>query len=151
MLQNYPLAEDPDRSRGGSVTSRWAMADMRDAVASSLADRGSPEACQELNRLIGSFPEISWLKRVLARGQDQMRRNTWLPISPEELFKLASSKKNRLVQNADQLMDAVIDALADVQAKLHAETPAAPFLWNNDRPKEEEAMSDLIKIELEAL
>lgn len=151
MLQHYPIADDPDRSRGGSVTPRWAIADMRDAVVSSLADRGTPEACDELNRLIRKFPQIPWLKRVLARGKDQMRRNTWSPISPEQLFKLASNKKNRLVQNADQLMDAVIDALAEAQAKLHAETPAAPFLWNNDRPKEEEATSDWVKIELETL
>lgn len=151
MLKQYPLAEDPDRSRGGSVTPRWAMADLRDALVSSLADRGTPEACEELNRLTGKFPQIPWLKRVLARGKDQMRRNTWSPISPEELFKLASSKKNRLVQNTDQLMDALIEALGEAQAKLHAETPAAPFLWNNDRPKEEEAISDWIKIELETL
>ena len=151
LFQQYPIAEDPDRSRGGSVTPRWAMADMRDSVVSSLADRGTPEACEELNRLIGKFPQIPWLKRVLARGKDQMRRNTWAPISPEELFKLASNKRNRLVQNADQLMEAVVGALAEAQAKLHAETPAAPFLWNNDRPKEEEAISDWIKIELETV
>jgi hypothetical protein len=151
MLQHYPLAEDPDRSRGGSVTPRWAMADMRDSVASSLADRGTPDACEELNRLISKFPQIPWLKRVLARGNDQMRRNTWVPVSPEELFQLASNRKNRLVQNADQLMDAVVDALAGIQGKLHAETPSAPFLWNNDRPKEEEAISDWVKIELETL
>jgi hypothetical protein len=151
MLQHYPLAEDPDRSRGGSVTARWAMADMRDAVVWSLADRGSREACEEVDRLIGKFPQILWLKRVLARGKDQMRRNTWSPISPEQLFQLASNSKNRVVQNADQLMEAVVEALAEIQAKLHAETPAAPFLWNNDRPKEEEAISDWVKIELEAL
>ena len=151
MLQRYPLAEDPDRSRGGSVTPRWAMADMRDSVASSLADRGTPEACEELNRLISKFPQIPWLKRVLARGKDQMRRNTWIPVSPQDLFRLASNRKNRLVQNADQLMDAVVDTLGEIQVKLHAETPSAPFLWNNDRPKEEEAMSDWVKIELEAI
>jgi hypothetical protein len=151
MLTYYPLAEDPDRSRGGSVTSRWAMADLRDSLISSLADRGTTEACEELSRLIGKFPQIAWLKRVLARGKDQMRRNTWSPLSPSELFQLASSKKYRLVQNTDQLLSVVVEALSEIQAKLHAETPAAQFLWNNDRPKEEEAISDWVKIDLETL
>src|SRR5438552_17804247 len=50
-----------------------------------------------------------------------------------------------------QLMDVVCDALGELEAKLHGETRAAQFLWNLDRPKEEEAISDWVKIELEAL
>jgi hypothetical protein len=55
------------------------------------------------------------------------------------------------VQNSDQLLEIVCDAVDDLQRKLHAETPAAQFLWNVDRPKEEEAISDWVKIELEGL
>jgi hypothetical protein len=151
MLKAYPVAEDPDRSRGGTVTSRWAMAEFRDGLVSSLADRGNREACQELERLNAAFPQFNWFDRVLARAKEQTRRNTWEPVSPTQLFQLASNPKNRLVQNADQLMHVVCDALEAIQAKLHAETPAAQFLWNLDRPKEEEAISDWVKIELEAL
>src|SRR5262249_50704891 len=97
MLSQYPVAEDPDRSRGGSVTPRWAMADLRDALVSSLADRGSPEACQELSRLKTSFPQFEWFGRVLTRAKDQTRRNTWEPLSPTQLFQLASNPQNRLV------------------------------------------------------
>jgi hypothetical protein len=151
MLTQYPVAEDPDQSRGGSITTRWAVADFRDALVSNLADRGTVEACQELEKLKIRFPEFGWFDRVLARAKEQTRRNSWQPVSPTQLFQLASNPKNRVVQNADQLLDVVCDALNDVQRKLHAETPAAQFLWNVDRPKEEEAISDWVKIELEGL
>jgi hypothetical protein len=38
-----------------------------------------------------------------------------------------------------------------LQQKLHGETPAAPFLWNKDRPKDEELFSNWVKIELQNL
>jgi hypothetical protein len=151
MLNMYPVAEDPDRSRGGTVTTRWAIAELRDALVSSLADRGSKEACQELQRLKTEFPQFDWFDRVLARAKEETRRNTWQAISPTQLFQLTSKPTNRLVQNPDQLLDAVCDGLNEIQRKLHGETPAAQFLWNVDRPKEEEAISDWIKIELEGL
>ena len=43
------------------------------------------------------------------------------------------------------------ESLVTLQQKLHAETPAAPFLWNKDRPKDEEEFSNWVKIELQDL
>jgi hypothetical protein len=45
----------------------------------------------------------------------------------------------------------VCESFATLQQKLHAETPAAPFLWNKDRPKDEEEFSNWVKIELQDL
>lgn len=151
ILQQYPVAEDPDRSRGGTVTPRWAMANLRDDVLWSLAERGTAEACDEIRRLQIEYPQFEWFPRLLARGIDQTRRNTWQPVTPSQLFQLASDREKRLVQNGDQLLEVVCDALNAIQDKLHAETPAAPFLWDGDRPKEEEAVSDWVKIELDSL
>ena len=71
--------------------------------------------------------------------------------NPRDLFRLSENQGNRLVQSADQLLDVVYDSLSALQQKLHAETPAAPFLWNKDRPKDEEEFSNWVKIELQDL
>jgi hypothetical protein len=127
------------------------MANLRDDILWSLAGRGTAEACGEIRRLQVAYPQFEWFPRLLARGIDQTRRNTWQPVTPIQLFHLASDQQKRLVQNGDQLLDVVCEALSAIQDKLHAETPAAPFLWDGDRPKEEEAVSDWVKIELDNL
>ena len=150
-LVQYPTEEDPDRSQGGTVTARWAIAELRDGLVSSLADRGTAEACEELEHLRAKYPMLTWLRWVIARAREQTRRNTWTPVTPAELFALASQRGSRIVQSADQLIEVICDALSELQSKLHAETPAAQFLWNDDCPKEEEAISDWVKIELDSL
>jgi hypothetical protein len=154
MLLQYPMAEDPPERRcglGGTVTTRWAVADLRDGLVSYLAEIGTPGSCEELLRLINKYPQLPWLHGFLARAKEQTRRNTWLPPTPRDLFRLSENQRNRLVQNADQLLDIVCESFATLQQKLHAETPAAPFLWNKDRPKDEEEFSNWVKIELQDL
>jgi hypothetical protein len=152
MLIKYPMEEDPPERRlglGGSVTNRWAVADVRDGLISHLSEMGTPSSCTELERLIASNPQLPWLRGFLAQAKEQTRRNTWNPPVPRELFVLAASGGNRLVQDADRLLDVVIDAIKALQRKLHAETPAAEFLWNRDRPKDENALSNWVKVEIE--
>ena len=86
---------------------------------------------------------------ILSRAKEQSRRNMWQPPTPEEVFRLAQNQQNRLVEGADQLLEIVGDALRQLQQKLHAETPAAQFLWDKDRPKDEDGFSNWVKIELQ--
>jgi len=150
MLLQYPFSGDPpERRAGGMVTTRWAMADIRDSLIAHLADLGTAHSCKDLLRLTKSYPKFSFLSQYLSRSRDQMRRNTWCPPKPQELFQLSENTRGRFVQSADQLLDVVCDSLTELQDNLHGETPAAPFLWDNDRPKVEEQLSDWVKIELE--
>jgi hypothetical protein len=55
----------------------------------------------------------------------------------------------RLVESGDQLLDVVLESLRRLQVKLQGETPAAPFLWDGPRPKEENQFSDFVKLHLE--
>lgn len=57
------------------------------------------------------------------------RRNTWIPPTPEELLKLASNKRFRLIRSSDDLLLAVEESLNDLQRKLYGETPAVRDLW----------------------
>lgn len=151
MLCQYPMEDDPDRSRGGTVTTRWAMANLRDGILSRLAKSGTIEACDELLRLVDAHPNVKGLPYILGHARDEMRRNTWTPPNPEVFFKMTENARSRLVQNSDQLLEVVCEILNDLQEKLHGETPAAPFLWDGNKPKEEEKLSDWIKIELESI
>jgi hypothetical protein len=152
MLLQYPMAEDPPERRaglGGTVTERWALADLRDGLLALLAGMGTPGSCGELLRLIRKHPQLPWLRGFLAGAKEQTRRNTWQPPTLRDLFALSENHRNRLIQSADQLLDVVYESLSALQQKLHAETPAASFLWNRDCPKDEEEFSNWVKIELQ--
>jgi hypothetical protein len=149
MLEQYPVADDPDRSRGGEVTTRHAVADFRDSLISYLADLGTEAGCDELRRLIANYPQFAWFRRVLLKGQDQLRRLTWQPTTPALLFQLAASNQARLVQSGGQLLAVITESLGRLEARLQGETPLATFLWNGSRPKREEDVSEWVKVHLE--
>jgi len=71
MLAKYPIVEDPNRSHGGFVTTRWAVANFRDSIISYLADIGTTAGCVELQRLIVKYPQLTWLRRLLLRGRNK--------------------------------------------------------------------------------
>jgi hypothetical protein len=43
----------------------------------------------------------------------------------------------------------LIDAMGEIQRKLTGEIPSAPDIWDNDRPKKEEEISDWLKRQLD--
>lgn len=153
VCKEYPPQDDPPerrRGRGGTVTTRWAIAEIRDGLLFHLAEIGSLASWRELLRLAKKYPGAPLLDLALGRGKEQTLRNTWEAPLPQEIFLLAENQLTRLIGNADQLLQVVCDSLYALQDKLHGATPAARFLWDADRPKEEEALSDWIKIELES-
>jgi hypothetical protein len=82
------------------------------------------------------------------------RRKTWTPPRIQDLIALAQEQERRFVQNGEQLLQVVVESLQRFDAKLQGETPRAPFLWNKEkdgahRPKDENELSDYVKIHLE--
>lgn len=117
----------------------------------SMAD--SREACTALERLNRELPGQDLLHVVLIRAQERFRSQTWRPPGPAELLALVGSPQARFVENAEQLLDVVLESLRRLQAELHGETPPLQFLWNEWkegeelrlRPKQENDLSDWIK------
>src|SRR5258708_37673741 len=72
---------------------------------------------------------------------------------------MVQDKERRLAQNGEQLLAVVMESLVRLQETLHGETPARIFLWNElpagdesqkrYRPKDENSLSDYIKLHLE--
>ncbi|WP_228021828.1 NACHT domain-containing protein [Vasconcelosia minhoensis] len=94
LVHQYPYSEDPEHSNeviAYSVTTRDGIARLRDSVLSQLKERGTPEACTEIQRLIQELPDVTWLGITLIDAQVNMRRMTWHPMTPEKLLQFVIS------------------------------------------------------------
>lgn len=154
LVHQYPHAKDPAHEGVYSPRPRDNVAEFRDHVLGHLQERGNPQACEEIQRIINEFPKIDWLKRVLLEAQTVVRRRNWNPPLPLEIIKLASSQQVRLVNSGDQLLDVLVESLQRLEVKLQGETPAAIFLWDEIdrkvyRPKDENTFSDFVKLHLD--
>ncbi|HEY5706555.1 MAG TPA: hypothetical protein VIS96_13385 [Terrimicrobiaceae bacterium] len=142
-LYVWLMGEFPPEKDGPPITH------FRDALIPDLRDRGTPEACAAIERLMHQFPSFDWLKWVLAQAQGRARRKGWQPPKPAEFLALAANHKLRLVRNGDELLALVIDALHRIEGRLQSEG-LVQFLWdkvgrNTFQPKDENALSDFVK------
>jgi hypothetical protein len=153
LTRQFPYSQDP-RTEGGLVSARESAASWRDGILHNLKMRGTPSACNAIRRIMRELPELTWLKRQLLEAEDVTRRLTWKPITAADILKIAGNRDARLVQSGDALLEAVMESLKRLEAKLHGETPAIPFLWDKGekgafRPKDEYALSDYVKLHLD--
>ena len=152
MQKQYPSAQDEPLSNNGSVSLRWSMARMRDGIVTYLADMGTAAAVDQLQTLVNEYKDdVPWLGNLVAGAKEQFRRKAWSPPAPRLVFRLGQTAKSRFVENGAQLQKILIDALGEIQRRLTGEVPAAPDLWNSDRPKKEEEVSDWLKRQLDEL
>lgn len=96
LVHQYPYDEDPDHSNevmAYDVTPRDGIARLRDGTLSQLKERGTPEACAGIQRLIQELPDITWLGKTLIDAQANMRRKTWKPLTPEEFLQFVISQE----------------------------------------------------------
>jgi hypothetical protein len=153
-----------DRGGHGAVAPTWVFARWCESLPGHLADRGTPKACQAIQRVMAARPELHWLKWYLKNAQELTRRNTWVPIPPEELIQVGSSASARWIRDGSDLTEVVVESLGRLQDWLQGVTPAATDVWNEIgtkhddatkrerkvlRPADEAALSDWIKRNLD--
>jgi hypothetical protein len=129
LVGQYPYRASDDHVGYGSVPGSSPIT-LRDSLLRQLIDRGTPEACDAIQRIMTQLPGLDWMKWHLQEAQAIARRKTWVPPQPEEIIKLTGDRRRRLVQNGEQLLEAVIDSLARLEEKLQGETPAVFDLWS---------------------
>lgn len=149
LVRQYPYAEDPKHEGVQFVGPRESVADFRNSILRHLERRGTNKACDAIRRIASEFPGEKWLKWMLLEAQNITRRHTWVPPRPGDILRMASNQQARLVQSGDQLLSVLVESLKQLEAKLRGETPAVQFLWDKDRPKDENSFCDFVKIHLE--
>jgi hypothetical protein len=155
MVRQYPPSEFYLPHGGGSIGYKENMGMWRDDLLRHLQNRGTVEACRQIERIATELPELQdRLKWAIYQARAETRRKTWVEPEPRHVLALVVERGARLVQNGDQLLEVVIESLRRLEVKLQGETPAAPDLWNERddgtyRPKDEEAFSDYVKRHLQ--
>ena len=132
------------------------------ALAGQLSSRGTVEACRALRRILTERPQFAVMQIYLRDAEERLQRNTWVPLSPPEIIRLASDAAARLVRNGRDLLDVLLESLGQLQARLQGETPAVEDLWSDVptetparaagrkpkkvfRPKDEDSLSNYVK------
>jgi len=157
-VELFPPAEDPP-GPNGFVSDRQLLSIWRSQLIPSLQQRGTSEGCEALHTISLAHPEMEWIRWVLVDAERLMRRRTWSGFKPEEILAMAHDKARRFVQNGEHLLAVVTESLVRLQESLHGETPARIFLWDvlpagakrakRYRPKDENSLSDYVKLHLE--
>jgi hypothetical protein len=149
MSDQFPYGIDSKIDGVDALAPRQRVGFLRDHVLRALEYKGSPEAVQELERLVDDLPALPWLNHVLINAREMTRRRIWRRPSPAEILKLAKDRDRRLVESDAQLMDVLVESLCRLEQELQGETPLSPALWNDlgkgvFRPKEENWLSDYV-------
>jgi hypothetical protein len=101
LVRQYPYNEDPDHSNdvmAHNVGTRESVANLRDGTLEQLKNLGTPQACNEIQRIAQEFPELTWLKKTLIDAQSIMRRKTWEPASPDTILQIFSSDRTQTMK-----------------------------------------------------
>ncbi len=145
LEREFPRADDPKEQGGHAVTARESIAHYRDALLTGLKESGSQAAVDTLRNLARSLPDLSWLEFIAADADRQRLRRTWQGVDPATLFAMADSRRPRFVEGPRQLLERIVESLQRLEKKLHGDTPAIPDLWDKDRPKDEDHLSNYLK------
>ena len=159
LTHQYPYGEDPKHEGAYCVGPREAVGDYRDSILTHLREKGSDDACREIQRIAREFPSLGWLKWTLLEARALARRNTWSPPHPSDILRMAADRNTRLVQTGAQLLDVIAESIGRLEKALQeGQPPAAIDLWNEvsgsdgakHTPKDENRLSDYVKRHLDA-
>lgn len=149
---------DADRPISGFVGHEVGADDSargwRDDVLRVLAARGTPASLAALRTLQQELPHLSWLDWVIAGARQELARLGWRPVSWQDLRFISQNPRRRLIRDGTELMNVVIESLADFQQQLTGDTPLVEGLWDRRgktsyRPKPEGTLANAMKRHLD--
>ncbi len=153
IVRQFPKQEGEEHDDLESTGDRESMAFLRHGILRHLERRGTVASLAALDAIARDFPHLDWIARVRLEAEKVVMARTWTPHRLEDLRALTQDKDSRLVDGGDQLLDVVLESLGRYQCKLRGETPASFMLWDRQadgkhRPKQEEKLSDALKLHL---
>lgn len=151
LTKEFPPEEYNQPEGVGTVTPKISIGDWRDSVLRVLMDKGTADACRQIERVAGALPQYKWIKQyTLVEARRIATQKSWKPPEVDQLFNLVENHDLRLVDSPDELMGIILDSLQTLEYKLQrGEHPRAIDLWNEKRPKDENRLSDYVKNHLE--
>ncbi len=153
LFRNFPPNTDPIHQVAYSPTYRDNVADLRGNIVRYLIEMGTVESLNSLRKVAECFKDNQDFKWWLVGARENLRRNMWEPPKPVHLRTLLNDVNSRVVRSEDDLLSVVKESLERLQKKLQGDNPAAFFLWNKHgksfKPKDENSLSDLIKLHFE--
>lgn len=123
-------------------------ADFRDSILRHLGERGTEASCAAIEEIAKALPLEGWLKYTIYKAKKNLLRSNWCPPDPESIHELAVNPEASLVRSPDELLEVILISLERLERKLHGVTPMSRFLWNEDRPKNENDFSDFVEVHL---
>ena len=155
VAQQFPIEEDPELSGWTWASPRHTVSDWRNSILKQLAEQGTTEALEQLERIAQAYPDLYQLKRLRKYLREHLHKQAWHPPQVTYLLALLKNIEMRYVQTDNQLLDLIIESLARLQKRLQGETPSAVDLWSIVslesicRPMDERALSNYVKRHLE--
>lgn len=152
FLAAEPIFPDIDRSSGW-VSPADNAREFVQGIPRMLAARGTSEAVAALEQIADARPDLDWIKRsVLVDARKKLMEVSWEPPTIEQVRGVIASRgEKELVRSEAELLRACQRSLLFIEDNLQGRlggTPQAFLLWNEDRPKEENRLSDYLAAEL---
>lgn len=93
LVHQYPHAEENEQD---DVTGSTDDAiEWQKYIPQRLKERGNPQACEALRRIISELPELKdKLKWMLLEAEALARRQTWVPLQPEKIVQLVTNRQS---------------------------------------------------------
>jgi hypothetical protein len=135
----FPPADDVLESGVHFVSREEAARLWRGTVLRQLAQRGTRAAAAELTRLAGDFPDRLDIASSLLVARGGVQANAWSPPSPEQIARLLSDARRRLVRSTTELATLLEDTLTAIGQDLPAH---GELLWDRQpAPRQRTASS----------
>ncbi len=143
LVATYPAADHRER-----------VYQLRNQILNQLQSCGTERACNAIRRLMQELPDQDFLKWSLRDALEWTRRKNWEPLPPEQVLQMANDSTKRVVRDGADLLEAIIESLESLRAKLRGEIPLVTNLWDKVsrdkwKPKEEDHLSDNVAKHLE--
>lgn len=153
--KKYPTSEDPYYEGVHGVGTREQIGFWRNQILTYLSNMGTVEAGKAIEEITKVF-SYPWIKMELSKAQLLGRSKEWNCPKPEYIIQMVKNQNKRLIENGEQLLELLIESLQRLEVKLQGETIAAEFLWDEFekgkyKPKDENSLSNFVKLHLEEL
>jgi hypothetical protein len=120
-------------------------------ILAGLQQRRRASSVVILDRIESAYPDDWHVRKATWDAKRLLVEATWEPLTPAGVKRIVEDRRQLLVRDEQELMDAVGEALLDYQSELRAEGSRVMRLWNEPVhiPKREESLSREIGAEIE--